>query len=114
MSAPSRRLSAGVIRRCVADVSLVVAVCSLRQMMGVVCVGIGADSLDTAFLYPSYPGAMMALGCLMVLFSPVLFFVPHRFKVVELRWGYLGACALAAFALIMGILSATKRRIELE
>lgn len=84
------------------------------QIMGVTSIGIGASSLETQFLYPSYPVATIVAGVLMAVFAPLCAWFSRRFKLHELRASSLVALGLGVLQLVLGILSASRKSDELR
>lgn len=82
--------------------------------MGVTSIGIGAASLETKFLYPSYPVATIVAGVLMSLFAPLCAFFSRRFKLPELRAASLVGLGLGVLQLVLGILTASRKEDEIR
>lgn len=83
-------------------------------VMGVVCIAIGANSIKTAFLYPSYPYCTLIIGIFMLLYSPFAFYPTRHHHLRELRLSYLISGGFLAFTLVLGILIAKKAQSGVE
>jgi hypothetical protein len=77
-------------------------------VLGVVDIAIAAISIPTAFLFPIFPYLTLVAGIIMLPLGPVSAFLILRYQTDQLRLAYLCCFAAFGFALISGIIVATK------
>jgi len=82
--------------------------------MGVVSAVAGGLSLETAFLTPGLGAATLVAGVLQVLFGPLTIRYALQYKQSVLRSVYVSCIVLGTLQLVLGIMTATKRRDDVR
>jgi len=82
--------------------------------MGVACIGVGVSTLPTSSFYPGLSIGTILLASIQLLLSPLSFLAARRFKSLELQWSSVGAALLGAGMLVLGLLTATKQRADIQ